>query len=205
MSRFNLSISGSNLANIGVGEGLQTLPYKTIAYTYNLQWTVMSQEIDFHHRQATRLSGYDYSQSGAHFVTICTFERQCTLSSVIDGKVQWSQAGTIVWACWNDLPNNYPHVELDSFVIMPNHVHGVLHLIDVDTPAKRHALPEIIRGLKTYSSRRINEQFHQTGASVWQRSFCDHVIRNEHDLNRIREYIQNNPLSWTEDEEYPSA
>ena len=81
-----------------------------------------------HHRdrKLTRLSGYDYSQPGAYFVTVCTRERQCILGSVADGDVQWSQSGTIVWECWNELPGHYPHVELDAFIIMPNHVHGIL-------------------------------------------------------------------------------
>lgn len=157
------------------------------------------------YRRKMRLPGYDYAQSGAYFVTVCTVQRQCILSAIVDANVELTQAGSVVRACWNDLPNHYPHVELDAFVIMPNHVHGILRLIDLDTPDTRHALPEIVRAFKTFSSRRINEMLNQPGNRIWHHSFYDHIIRDEQDLNRIREYIQNNPLRWEDDPENPDG
>ncbi len=115
-----------------------------------------------------------------------------------------NDAGRIVQHCWDDLANHFAHVELDAFVVMPNHVHGIIVLTDgvgaglkpAPTSMKRHPLPEIVRAFKTFSSRRVN-QLHQTpGTPVWQRNYYDHVIRTENDLSNIREYIVNNPLKW---------
>jgi len=112
------------------------------------------------------------------------------------------------------LPHHYPHVALDAFVIMPNHIHGIIVLADPTVvgagfkPAptmvnKRHRLTEIIRAFKTFSSRRINESHGTPGRPVWQRSYYEHVIRNENDLDEVRKYIVNNPLKWDLDKENP--
>ncbi|MDO9301634.1 MAG: hypothetical protein Q7T89_09635 [Anaerolineales bacterium] len=83
-----------------------------------------------HHRRSIRLKGYDYSQAGAYFVTICVHQRECLLGDVVNGKMQLSQFGKIVSYAWLDLPKHYPHVILDEFCIMPNHVHFIIVLID---------------------------------------------------------------------------
>jgi len=85
---------------------------------------------DIHHRRSIRLQGYDYAQAGAYFVTICTHHRECLLGQVVDGHTVLNQYGEIVVACWNDLSNHYLSVELDAFVVMPNHVHGIILLAD---------------------------------------------------------------------------
>jgi len=120
---------------------------------------------------------------------------------------------------WNELPCHYPHVELDVFVVMPNHIHGVLWLIDEGTvgagfkpapttistkPGARHGLPEIVRALKTFSSRRINDLRGTPGAAVWQRNYHEHVIRSEESLRQIRQYIADNPAHWADDRENPA-
>ena len=131
--------------------------------------------------------------------------------------------------CWNDLPNHYPNLKLDQFVVMPNHVHGIIIIennnntigyqdVPVETglkpvstgtpgtpgtpdiPDKTHGLFEFIRALKTFSARRINEYRQTPGTSVWQTRFHDHIIRDENDLNRIRKYIIENPSNWKTDE-----
>ena len=81
---------------------------------------------DKHHRRSIRLKGYDYSQAGAYFVTICTKDRGCLFGEIIDGEMVLNPFGEVVQACWDDLPRHYPHVELDAFVIMPNHLHGII-------------------------------------------------------------------------------
>ncbi len=88
-----------------------------------------------HHRRSIRLKGYDYSQAGAYFVTICVADGQSLLGEVVDGVMRMSRFGEIVQTCWDDLPRHYPHVQLDAFVVMPNHVHGVIMLVDDDVPA----------------------------------------------------------------------
>jgi len=166
---------------------------------------------DVHHRRSIRLQGYDYAQTGAYFVTICTHHRECLLGQVVDGHTVLNQYGEIVVACWNDLSNHYLSVELDAFVVMPNHVHGIILLADpvgaglkpAPTVLKRQPLSEIIRAFKTFSSRRINESRSMPGITTWQHNYYEHVICNEDSLHHIREYIATNPLRWELDRENP--
>jgi REP element-mobilizing transposase RayT len=127
------------------------------------------------------------------------------LGEIKDGTMISTQYGEIVSRCWEDLSDHYGNVKLDAFVVMPNHVHGIV-VIDYHVgngfkpfPTKRHGLSEIMRGFKTFSSRRINERLNGNGRFQWQKSFHDHIIRGERDLTRVREYIMNNPLKWEED------
>jgi REP element-mobilizing transposase RayT len=162
------------------------------------------------------LVGYDYRQSGFYFVTICTNGRWCCLGEVVDGEMVLSEFGVVVKEAWNVLPQHYPHIILDEFTVMPNHVHGIIQLTDENTYSgrggfrnpplhPRHGLSEIVRGFKTWTARRINLIRHTTGEKFWQRSFYDHIIRDEGDLDNIRTYIQNNPIKWETDRENPQA
>jgi putative transposase len=171
-----------------------------------------------HRRRSVRVPGYDYSQPGAYFVTICVRDRDCLLGDVVEERVVLNDVGRIVQETWFDLPNHYPHVELDEFVIMPNHVHGIIVLTEepisvvgagfkpapTGNPPKRHGLTEIVRGFKTLSARRINDMQQTTGVSFWQRGYYEHIIRNDRALYRIREYILNNPYTWDTDEDNPN-
>ena len=120
--------------------------------------------------------------------------------------------------CWHDLVNHYPRVELDVFVVMPNHVHGIIVLTDVDRPtdvgagfkpaltparSRPYGLPEIVRAFKTFSSRRINEAKSTPGEPVWQRNYYERVIRDEAELDHARRYIVGNPTNWPRDAENP--
>ena len=164
-----------------------------------------------HYRRSLRLKGYDYSRDGAYFVTICTKNRECLFGEIVNGSMLLTPFGEIVGACWDDLPCHYQHMELDAFVVMPNHIHGVIVLADTVVGAgfkpaptrKRHGLPEIIRAFKTFSSRRINGLRNAPGTSLWQRGYYEHIIRNENSLNDIRNYIQFNPAMWQWDRENP--
>ncbi len=166
---------------------------------------------DSHHRRSIRLKEYDYSQPGAYFITICTKNRECLFGEIVDGGMELNDLCKIVVECWEDLPNHYPYIELDTFVIMPNHIHGIIVRYD-DVGAglkpaptkKRHGLHEIIRALKTFSSRRINLIRNTVGTPVWQRNYYEHIIRNEKSLFEIRQYIINNALLWADDEENPN-
>ncbi len=118
-----------------------------------------------------------------------------------------NDAGRIAQATWDGLPEHYPNVELGAFVAMPNHVHGVIVLNDRVGAGLKPAptVPEIVRALKTFSARRINEMRGTPGVSVWQRNYFEHVIRNEESLNRIRQYILDNPARWALDQENTAA
>ena len=119
--------------------------------------------------------------------------------------------GAVVERCWHDLVNHYTHVDLDEFVVMPNHIHGVIWLRDprraglkpapTDDHVRRHGLSEIVRAFKTFSARRINQLRGTAGVAVWQRNYYERVVRNERELNAIREYIRANPLNWHLDRE----
>jgi REP element-mobilizing transposase RayT len=160
-------------------------------------------------RKTLRLKGYDYNLPGLYFVTICARARECTLGIVEEGRVHLSDIGKIVTKEWSNLLNHYPNIGLDEFVIMPNHVHGIIEITTGrggfrNPPLqKQYGLPEIVRGFKTWSARKINEHQNTEYIPFWQRSFYDHIIRNEKELYAIRKYIRNNPLQWELDQENP--
>jgi len=164
-----------------------------------------------------RLPGYDYSQPGWYFVTICTKNRREVFGVVEEGRMDLNGIGENVQKCWQDLPNHYFCV-LDAFVIMPNHVHGIIQIPDEISvshipvaaglrPAAtgreggvlRANLTEIVRALKSFSARRINEIRGTPGNPVWQRSFHDHILRGNNDIEMVREYIRLNPEKWDQD------
>ncbi len=166
-----------------------------------------------HRRRSIRLKGYDYSQAGAYSITVCTQYRACLFGEIVNGEMRHNDAGRMVHSVWDELPLHYSHVDLDAFVVMPNHVHGIIILTDTAgvgaglkpaPAAKRHGLPEIIRALKTFSARRINESRNAPGTPIWQRNYYEHIIRNDDALNRIRQYIADNPANWETDENNPA-
>ena len=170
-----------------------------------------------HKRRSIRLRGYDYSSPGAYFITICAHGHESLFGTVTDGRLILNGYGKIVRECWYDLPRHYPHVTIDAFVVMPNHVHGVIVLLaeaigavgaglkpaPTTTERRRQALPEVVRGFKTFSARRINTLRDAAGTSVWQRNYYEHIVRDDKDLERIRIYIADNPRHWEEDECHP--
>ena len=158
-------------------------------------------------RKHIRLREYDYSQEGAYFVTICVQNRECLFGEITDGVMTLSALGEIVREEWNGLTNHYSCMTLDAFVIMPNHVHGIILLHREELPSgdvKRKAeLSELIRAFKSYSARKINEVRQSKGSPVWQKRYYDIVIRGDEMLTRAREYIINNPYKWCKDKENP--
>lgn len=165
----------------------------------------MTRAVTFCRRRPLRLPHYDYASAGAYFVTICTEERICLLGNIRDSTMRMNQFGEVVETCWRELPNHYPHVKLDSFVVMPNHVHGIIMLEPTaNLPGKRSAIPEIVRAFKSFSTRRINMLRNASGQSVWQHGYYEHVVRNEISLAEIREYIAGNPAQWLTDGNHPA-
>jgi REP element-mobilizing transposase RayT len=160
-----------------------------------------------HNRSSIRLKGYDYSQAGGYFVTVCTQDRKCLLGKVVNRKSKLNEFGKIVESVWLDLPKHHRHIELDSFVVMPNPVHGVIIIVGAGfkpAPTKNpHPLPEIVPSFKTFSSRRINQMRVTPGVTVWRRNYYENIIRNEDELNRIRESIIENSLQGQFDRENP--
>jgi len=179
-------------------------------------------------RKQIRLRGYDYDQPGAYFLTICTQNRECLFGDVANGMMQLNDTGLMVQETWRQLPSHYPHIVLDEFIVMPNHLHGILVITapppnvgavhepspsdDTDTdigairesPLQRRAiLPKAVGRFKMVTAKQINQYRQTPGWPVWQRNYYEHIVRTENDLNPIRNYIISNPAQWAQDTENP--
>jgi len=158
-----------------------------------------------HHRRSIRLKGYDYSQRGAYFVTICTQNRECVLGNVVNQKIILADCAKWVTKWWLDIPNHFPVVDLDAWVIMPNHLHGIIAIeTDCRGEVSSPKLGNVIAYFKYQSTKEINQNGNISGVRFWQRNYYEHIVRNSDDLNRIREYIQNNPQNWISDDNNPT-
>ena len=168
------------------------------------------------HRRSLRLRGFNYSSEGAYFVTICTQNRECLFGGVVDGEMRLNDVGRVVQIVWNGLSERFPNVELDAFVVMPNHVHGILVIVgagqalpvkgaasSAPTGSVSSTLMKLLRTFKSISAIQVNRLLSSSGQPFWQRNYYEHIIRNEESLNRIREYIATNPLRWELDRENP--
>jgi putative transposase len=151
-------------------------------------------------RKSVRLPGFDYSQGGAYFVTICSQNRRCMFGEIADFCMEANAIGMLVTACWNSLSDDYPFVSLDTWVLMPNHLHGIIWLSN-DNPSGK-TLARIVAAFKAMSTSRVRQALH-TNLKLWQRGFFEHIIRDDNDLFRIREYIAVNPIQWALDPENP--
>ena len=173
---------------------------------------------EIHHRRSIRLRGYDYAQPGAYFVTICTHGRECLFGEIVNGEMRLNLYGRIVEECWQTIPHHFDGVKLDEFVVMPNHVHGILNIVEqrrgtaCRAPTtgteqfgqpRPHSLPTIIRSFKSAATQRVNQSRGTPGTTVWQRNYYEHVVRGDADLDRIRVYILDNPAKWHEDPNNP--
>jgi len=183
-----------------------------------------------HHRRSIRLRGHDYAQAGEYYVTLCVKDRESLLGEILGDRVELTRIGEIVKECWEGIPKHFSNAVLDEFVIMPNHVHGIVILVDrvgtrhaVSQPAAEsqlHALPQleipsreqfgkpvcgslstIMRSFKSAASKRIHSEGYS--AFAWQSRFYEHIIRDGRDGDRIRKYIANNVSKWSEDKENP--
>jgi len=185
-------------------------------------------DLSFYFRQkyripSSRLKHWDYSSVGWYFVTICTYQKYCYFGEIVGGEMKLSKIGKIVEKYWLEIPKHFKNIKLDEFIVMPNHIHGIIvieYKIDKINVETRHgvslqknennfnqfskmvknSISLIINQFKSSVKRYANKNkipFH------WQPRFYDHIIRNEKSLDEIRQYIKNNPLKWENDEENP--
>ena len=169
-------------------------------------------------RRSIRLRGYDYSQVGAYFVTICTHDRACVFGNIVDGAMRLNSIGEMAAEEWIKSERVRGEIELDEWVVMPNHLHGIVwitysigvHLVVGATgrsPLPSGPIPRsigaMVAGFKSAATKRINAVLGTPGAPVWQRDYYEHVIRNEDTLDRIRRYIRDNPSKWPDDPDNP--
>ena len=175
----------------------------------------MNYNSDIHHRRSIRLKGYDYSQSGAYFVTVCTQNRECLFGEIVAGEMVLNEFGKIVADEWIKTGEIRDEIELDAWVVMPNHFHGIVIIRRGDRPVaptpvaptpaplsgpRPKSIGSLMSGFKSAVTKRINEIRKTPGISVWQRNYYEHIIRNEKSLENIRNYIIHNPAQWEEDE-----
>ena len=160
-------------------------------------------------RRGLRLPRHDYSHPGGYFITICTKDRSHCLASASVGhddlgvpRMELTEIGKVVERWITSIPAAYPDIALEQYVIMPNHVHLFLRIVGPEasapgSPRPTQLLPRVIAALKRFTNQ-------AAGQTLWQASYYDHVIRNEADALRVREYIENNPIRWQEDRYYTS-
>jgi len=174
-------------------------------------------------RRSIRLKGYDYSSTGGYFVTLVAFQREFLFGDIVDGEMRLNSLGRIVKECWDEIPSHFPNAGTDAFVVMPNHLHGIIMLYEYirsDASARRGtiyraptptieqfgkptvgSLPTILRTFKAAVTRRASREL--DSANIWQRNYYEHIIRNQTDFERIAGYTLANPANWDTDEENP--
>jgi REP element-mobilizing transposase RayT len=181
---------------------------------------------DVKHRRSVRLPGYDYTTAGLYFVTICTAGRACIFGQVIEGAMDLNPLGAIADEEWRRSALVRREVEIDAFVVMPNHVHGIIRILGPDDRfravgahgGRAHAvhpfggraaarqprsLGSFVAGFKSGVTSRARGLVDTSDGALWQRNYYEHIIRGPDDLGRVRAYIAANPARWSEDKENP--
>ncbi len=165
-----------------------------------------------HHRRSIRLKGYDYTQPGAYFVTLLAYQRQCLFCKITNGQVSISPIGQILQDQWLKLPDYFPFLALGTFVIMPNHLHGILILKSVSKEQAPHQQTDEGSGpkgtqpgsvgaiLQTYKSVCTRRARQYADIRIWQPNYYEHIIRTEEEWERIHQYILANPVNWVRDD-----
>ena len=169
---------------------------------------------NIHHRKSIRLKGYDYSRSGLYFITICVLDKKCLFGRIENGEMILNNAGKVAEVCWLAIPEHFPNTVLHEFVVMPNHIHGIVELTvgaeNFQPPQSPnqyrrnefqkmipHSIGSIVKGFKIGVTKwfRNNTDIE----SIWLRNYYEHIIRSEKSYYQISEYIINNPKKWKED------
>ena len=183
---------------------------------------------DKHHRRSIRLKGYDYSQPGAYYVTIVVQNRECIFGDIINGKMALNENGKIVKTEWLKTAEIRKNVKLDEFIVMPNHVHGIIIITDkiknipnigknVETtgnvgatgpvaPTAPRLHPNSLGSIMGQFQSIVTKQIRKLGIEYfsWQRNYWERIIRNKNELNKIQKYIRDNPINWESDDNNPN-
>ena len=177
----------------------------------------MKNIFDKGHRRSIRIKGYDYSQEGYYFITICVQNRENLFGKILNNEMHLNEAGNMVKKWWLKLENKFPNFVLDEFIVMPNHFHGIV-LINYKAGGQTHLSNDIDEGAHAGAPLRTMVQWFKTMTTneyiqkvklgkfssfekrIWQRNYYEHIIRNDISLKRIKYYIKNNPRNWILDE-----
>jgi putative transposase len=154
-----------------------------------------------HRRQSLRMKEHDYGGGGRYFITVCTWQRDELFGTVDGGRVHLNECGEAVARQWEALPERFPGITLDAFVMMPNHVHGVLRISP--SVEKGVTLGTVLGAFKSLSARELNGLLGRSERPLWQRNYYEGYIRDEASLDQIRTYIRDNPKNWLQDDENP--
>jgi len=167
-----------------------------------------------HHRRSIRFRGYDYSAPGAYFVTIDTHRMKCLFGKIKNGVMILNPCGQIVSDFWSAIPTHYPNVQLDDFIVMPNHIHGIIMINDIAVGRETagatqwvaptnprptlapNSIGSIVGQFKSAATKKIIKSHIMPMPRIWQRNYHEHIIRSSDELRRIRKYIRDNPLRW---------
>lgn len=197
-------------------------------------WEPMLNPSQTRQRKQLRLKGYDYSQCGSYYITICTQNRSCLFGDVRYGEIVLNDYGKIVQNEWCKTGEIRENIFVEDFIVMPNHIHGIIRVDDDATKGHMqcgnrgdgdvknghmqcaptgnsfggsvsNSISTIVKLFKSTTTRQIKQIRNASKSSIWQRGFYDHIIRDEDDLNRIREYIFTNPAKWEEDKYYNNS
>jgi putative transposase len=189
---------------------------------------------NIHHRRSIRIPGYDYSQEGWYFITICAQNRKNMFGEIINGQMRLNSAGLMVKIWWDKVTSKFSTVQTDEHIVMPNHFHGIINIVvgatsygrsdhDIvdDKLTQTHnqsgqshriapTLGQIVNWFKTMTTNQYIQGVKQNAwpsfhGRLWQRNYYEHIIRNETELKRFRCYIADNPANWQTDEENPNA
>jgi putative transposase len=162
-----------------------------------------------HHRRSIRLQTHDYASPGKYFITICTHDRAHVFGQILNDEMVLNEFGTIATQCWNELPEHFSHIRLDSAIVMPNHFHGIVWINQYPEghcktdrkfgDAIAGSIPTIVGAFKSATTRKINQLQNNSGATVWERNYYEHVIRDRESQINIQQYILNNPKNWKTD------
>jgi REP element-mobilizing transposase RayT len=179
----------------------------------------MEYDPTIHKRRSIRLKGYDYSSAGAYFITICTHRHVYLFGNIVDEEMQLNKVGRIVANEWKKTEVIRKEVKLDEWVIMPNHLHGIVFInrtedwycsrgdrpVALTAGLQPRSIGAMVAGFKSAATKRVNKLRKTPGAKLWQRNYWEHIIRSEPELNGLREYIRNNPAKWEMDRLYKGS
>lgn len=175
--------------------------------------------------ESARLKGWDYSSNGGYFITICVHNRECVFGNIENRKMIMSDLGKIAEKYWREIPHHFPFVKLDTYVVMPNHIHGIIFIekntnheksvVESTESVETQDLASLQSNKKNGSECNFGPQSKNIASIIrgfkigvkkyavnnnipfkWQPRFYDHIIRDDNDLNRIRKYLTDNPLNW---------
>ena len=172
-------------------------------------------DADIHQRRSIRLREFDYAREGAYFVTVCAQGRECLFGEVVAGLLAQNESGGMIAAWWRKIPEKFGNARLDEYVVMPDHFHGIIRIVGADPCVRPEfdlgvgnqgahmgaPLPTIVQWFKTMTTNAYihgvhNNQWPPFSGRLWQRNYYEHILRDDNELQQLRDYVAGNPGRW---------